>query len=229
MLKKLFHIVLLSVALVFPLSQARSKEPDSHSSVPSVTTAEALSRLTAGNARFVAGKLEHPHQNVERRTELAAGQQPYAIILACSDSRTPPELLFDQGLGDLFIVRVAGNVVNDEGLASIEYAVDHLGARLIVVLGHERCGAVTAAREAIAAKTQAPAHFDSLVAALRPAVEATATANLEAAIKANVENVVKTLKTSEPVLKAMVAKKDVVVKGAYYDLDTGAVTLLDAK
>src|SRR5882762_3824967 len=121
MLKKLFHIVLLSVALVFPLSQARSKEPDSHSSVPSVTTAEALSRLTAGNARFVAGKLEHPHQNVERRTELAAGQQRFAIILACSDSRTPPELLFDQGLGDLLVVRVARNVVNDEGLASIEY------------------------------------------------------------------------------------------------------------
>ncbi len=150
-----------------------AKEPEHADAQPKVSPAEALARLKAGNQRFVASKLEHPRQTAKRRTELATSQHPFAVVLGCADSRTAPELVFDQGLGDVFVVRVAGNVLNDETLGSIEYAVDHLGAQLIVVLGHERCGAIEAARETIAAKEEAPGHIQSLVKAIAPAVEAT--------------------------------------------------------
>src|SRR6266481_3748604 len=99
-------------------------------------------------------------QAAKRRAELTKSQHPFAIIVSCSDSRVPPEMVFDEGLGDLFVLRVAGNVINDEGLGSIEYAVDHLAVRLIVVLGHQRCGAVKAAKDTIAANGKAPAHIE---------------------------------------------------------------------
>jgi carbonic anhydrase len=118
-------------------------------------------------------------QAAKRRTELAKSQHPFAIILSCSDSRVPPEIVFDEGLGDIFIVRVAGNVLNDEGLGSIEYGVDVLGARLIVVLGHQSCGAVDAAMKTVAAKGKAPGHIQSLVAAIKPVVDATPKGGLE--------------------------------------------------
>src|SRR5213594_1967927 len=144
-----------------------------HSDQPSVAPAEAISKLKEGNGRYTSGNLQHPGQTTDRRTELAKSQYPFATVVSCSDSRVPPEIVFDQGLGDLFIVRVAGNVLNDEGLGSIEYAVDHLGTRLILVLGHQRCGAVQAAKETIAAKGKAAAHIQSLVTAIKPAVEST--------------------------------------------------------
>jgi len=224
-----FPLGLLALALLFGSSTAQTKAPDEHSTETSVAPDDALARLTQGNKRFTSGRLVHPRQNSVRRAKLAQSQAPFAIVLACADSRVAPELTFDQGLGDLFVVRVAGNLVNDEGLGSIEYAVEHLGTRLIVVLGHERCGAVQAARDVIAAGQTAPAHIDSLVAAIKPAVDATSTADLETTVKANVENVVKKLQTSEPMLKPLVEKKEVVVKGAYYDLDTGAVKFLDSR
>ena len=154
---------------------------------------------------------------------------PFAAIISCSDSRVPPEIVFDQGLGDLFVVRVAGNVINNEGLGSIEYTVDHLGTRLILVLGHQSCGAVKAARETIAAKGKAPGHIQSLVTAIKPAVEATAKDDLETTIKANVKNVVQALRSSTPILKAEVDSGKIQVVGGYYSLDTGAVTFLDEK
>jgi len=200
-----------------------------HSDQPSVAPAEAISKLKEGNGRYTSGNLQHPGQTAERRTELAKTQHPFAGIVCCSDSRVPPEIVFDQGLGDLFIVRVAGNVINDEGLGSIEYTVDHLGTRLILVLGHQRCGAVDAARETIAAKGKAPGHIQSLVTAIKPAVEATAKDDLEATIKANVKNVVQALRSSTPILKAEVDSGKIQVIGGYYSLDTGAVTFLDEK
>ncbi|MHB8079768.1 MAG: carbonic anhydrase, partial [Candidatus Krumholzibacteriia bacterium] len=135
-------------------------------SVPAVAGEAAWQQLLAGNQRFVAGAPTRAHQDVGRRTEVANGQQPLAVIVGCADSRVPPEMLFDQGLGDLFVVRVAGEVVDDAALASIEYAVEHLGAGLIVVLGHERCGAVAAA----VAGGEAPGHLSTLVKAIAPAV-----------------------------------------------------------
>jgi carbonic anhydrase len=210
-------------------SQFAGAADPGHSDQPSVAPAEAISKLKEGNGRYTSGNLQHPGQTTERRTALAKTQHPFATILSCSDSRVPPEIVFDQGLGDLFIVRVAGNVINDEGLGSIEYSVDHLGARLILVLGHQSCGAVDAARKTIAAKGKAPGHIESLVTAIKPAVEATAKDDLDATIKANVKHVVDALRSSTPILKAKVDSGEVKVIGGYYSLDTGAVTFLDEK
>src|SRR6184192_4939728 len=175
-------------------SQFTGAADPAHSDQPTVAPAEAISRLKEGNGRYTNGNLQHPGQTAERRTELAKSQHPFAAIVSCSDSRVPPEIVFDQGLGDLFVVRVAGNVIDDHGLGSIEYAVDHLGARLIVVLGHQSCGAVQAAKETIAAKGKAPGHIESLVTAIKPAVEATVNGDLDATIKANVKHVVDALR-----------------------------------
>jgi carbonic anhydrase len=207
---------------------ARAADP-AHSDQPAVAPPEAISKLKEGNGRYTSGNLQHPGQTTDRRTELAKSQHPFAIILSCSDSRVPPEIVFDQGLGDLFVVRVAGNVIDDHALGSIEYAVDHFGVRLIVVLGHQRCGAVEATRETIAAKGKAPGHIESLVKAIRPAVDATAKDDLEATVQANVKNVVQALRTSTPILKPKIDSDDVQVIGGYYSLDTGAVTFLGAK
>src|SRR5438309_11808689 len=200
-----------------------------HSDQPAVAPPEAISKLKEGNGRYTSDNLQHPGQTAERRTELAKTQHPFAAIVSCSDSRVPPEIVFDQGLGDLFVVRVAGNVINDEGLGSVEYTVDHLGTRLILVLGHQSCGAVKAARETIAAKGKAPGHIQSLVTAIKPAVEATTKDDLETTIKANVKHVVDTLRASTPILKANVDYGDVKVVGDYYSLDTDAVTFIDTK
>jgi len=206
----------------------RAADP-AHSDQPSVAPAEAISKLKEGNGHYTSGTLQHPGQTAERRAELANTQHPFATIVDCSDSRVPPEIVFDQGLGDLFIFRVAGNVIDDHGLGSIEYAVDHLGVRLIVVLGHQRCGAGQAAKETIAAKGKAPGHIESLVTAIKPAVEATAKDDLDTTVKANVKNVVQTLRSSTPILKAKVDSGEIQVIGGYYSLDTGAVTFLDEK
>ncbi len=210
-------------------SQFAGAADPAHSDQPSVAPAEAISKLKEGNGRYTSGNLQHPGQTTERRTELAKTQHPFASIVSCSDSRVPPEIVFDQGLGDLFVVRVAGNVINDEGLGSVEYTVDHLGTRLILVLGHQRCGAVQAAKETIAAKGKAPGHIESLVTAIKPAVEATAKEDLDATIRANVKNVVQALRSSTPILKSKVDSGQIQVIGGYYSLDTGAVTFLDQK
>ena len=232
----------------------RAAEP-AHPDQPIVPPAEAISRLKAGNARYTSGKEQPPESSQERafeatnsyenagltflgmtadqaakrRAELTKSQHPFAIIVSCSDSRVPPEIVFDQGLGDSFVLRVAGNVIDDHSLGSIEYAVDHLAVRLIVVLGHQRCGAVKAAKETIAAKGKAPAHIQSLVTAIKPAVEATVHGDLEATVEANVKNVALALRSSPPILKPKIDSGEVRVIGAYYNLDTGAVSFLDEK
>ena len=186
----------------------------------------ALSRLLEGNRRFLDAAPSHPHQDVSRRALLAGGQEPFAIILCCSDSRVPPEVVFDQGLGDLFVVRVAGNVADEIGLASIEYAAEHLGVRLVMVLGHERCGAVTAAVKG----GQLPGHLPALMDALRPAVAAARPVRgdlVEGAIIANVELTAEQLRASRPILAELVDRGELLVVGARYDLDTGLVEFLD--
>jgi carbonic anhydrase len=234
---------------------ARAADP-AHPDQPIVPPAEAISRLKEGNGRFTAGNPQHPHESVDdrkymaansfenagviplgmtteqaakRREELTKSQHPFAIVLSCSDSRVPPEIVFDEGLGDLFIVRVAGNVLNDEGLGSIEYGVEVLGARLILVLGHQSCGAVDAAMKTVAAKGKAPGHIQSLVTAIKPVVDSTPKGDLDTMIKANVKHVVDALRSSTPILKAKVDSGDVQVIGGYYTLDSGAVTFLEGK
>src|SRR6266481_5826906 len=136
--------------------------------VASVSADAALAKLKEGNLRFASSEVSQSKPTAARRTETAQAQHPFAIIIACADSRTAPELVFDQNLGDLFVVRTAGNLSDDHALGSIEYAVAHAGARLIVVLGHERCGAVEAALKS----DHAPGHIDSLVRDIQPAVKA---------------------------------------------------------
>src|SRR4051812_21223042 len=165
-----------------------------HVAEPSMTPAAALARLEAGNARFVANRARHPDADGARRAEVARGQHPYAVVLACADSRVAPEIIFDQGLGDLFVVRVAGNVVDDAVLASIEYAVIHLGSTLVVALGHERCGAVKATVDALAGhgddadKDTKIGALPALIAPAVKAVPATATDKLDAAVSLNAAN-----------------------------------------
>ena len=190
-----------------------------HPDQPSVAPAEAISKLKEGNGRYTSGNLQHPGQTTERRTELANVQHPFAVIVSCSDSRVPPEIVFDQGLGDLFIVRVAGNIINDEGLGSIEYAVTHLGARLIVVLGHTHCGAVTAALES----DHAPGHVQSLVRDIQPAVKAIKGKPGDALAAAITENA--RLVAAQIKAKAVLGDlaKEVRIVFAIYDLDTGKI------
>lgn len=182
-------------------------------------------KLLDGNKRFVEGKMSHPDQAAIRRTELAKGQHPFAVIVSCSDSRVPPEVLFDQGLGDLFVIRLAGNILNDAAIGSIEYAVDHLGAKYVMVLGHERCGAV----EATVKGGEPHGHIGSLVKAIQPAVDKAKTQEgdlVDNAVNANVSMVVQQLKTSAPILEESVKKGSLVIAGARYDLDDGSVSIL---
>ena len=197
--------------------------------------APGLQRLLEGNARYAAGDAEHPNQNASRRAELAEGQKPFAVVVSCSDSRVSPEILLDQGLGDVFVVRLAGNIVNDDALGSIEFAVSNLGARSILVVGHEKCGAVAAVVSGIKAgaddkKPTAPAgHLGGIISAIRPAAEATAKQpgdNVDNAVRENVRLIVSRLKTSSPVLAPMVESGALDVAGARYDLDDGKLEMI---
>lgn len=179
--------------------------------------------LLEGNRRFVSGKTLHPRQDVERRKELTKEQHPFAIILGCADSRTSPELIFDQGFGDLFVVREAGNVVDDHTIGSIEYAAEHLHVSVIVVLGHENCGAISAARDT----ATAPGHIKSILTSIKPAVDATKDQDAEATCKANIRNIVSTLRSSQPILKHLIDSGELMVVGAYYNLGDGSVTFLE--
>lgn len=184
-----------------------------------------LGELKTGNAHHVAKRYQHPHQTADRQRELASGQHPHAIVLSCADSRVAPEIVFDQGLGDLFDVRVAGNVAGDAEIASIEYAASHLHAPLLVVVGHQHCGAVSAAAEG----GDAEGHLPSLLAMIRPAVESARTQPgdlVDNAVRINVENVVRQLRDSTPVLAELVSHGTLKVVGGVYSLDTGKVAWL---
>ena len=191
-----------------------------------LTPDQALTHLLRGNERFVAGQPDHPNQSALRRREVSdSGQQPFAIILACADSRVPPEIIFDQGLGDVFVIRVAGNVLGDVVLGTIEYAVEHLHTPLVMVLGHDRCGAITAAVERV--KTNS--HVQSVLEALQPALlmaESQEGDRVSMAVDANVRYAVKKLQASEPVLMGACAAGQLRVVGARYNLDTGEVNII---
>ena len=186
---------------------------------PSVPADEALSRLKTGNERFIHNNVSTGKPVAARRAETAQGQHPFATIVGCADSRTAPEIIFDQNIGDLFVVRTAGNLVDDYALGSIEYGVEHLGVRLIVVLGHERCGAVTAALES----ASAPGHVNSLVRDIQPAVTASKGKEGDALANAIHENDAQVAgKIRKQAQLGELASQVKVVEG-YYDLDTGKV------
>ncbi len=184
----------------------------------------ALQKLMDGNKRFVERKRLHPNQDFGRITEVAKSQKPFAAILGCADSRVPSEFVFDQGFGDLFVCRVAGNVATPEEIGSLEFGTLVLGAKVLIVVGHERCGAVTATIKG----EQVPGQIGSLIDAIKPAVESSKNQpgdSVENAVKANVILQAKRLKES-PVISKLIQENKLKVVGGYYDLDTGTVTII---
>ncbi|MBT8081628.1 MAG: carbonic anhydrase [Gammaproteobacteria bacterium] len=196
-----------------------------------ISPAEALERLRAGNRRFVAGKsniLESIGQ--ARRAELVEGQSPFAVILACSDSRVPVELVFDQGLGDLFVIRVAGNVVSPSQIGSVEFAASQLGSRLVVVLGHSNCGAVEATLKELAREQESRSpNLRAIVERIKPAVEPLLASGvtLQGAVSANVRYSVQRLQYGSAILEQLIAEDELKVVGAEYSIESGEVAFFD--
>ncbi len=218
-MKKMSYVSLamvVSAAVAWQHQPAGGSTPDPE---------KILQELMAGNRRFASAHLNHPHQDAARCGEVARGQHPVAAVIACADSRVAPELVFDQGLGDLFVIRLAGNIPDDAALGSLEYAAEHLGVRLAVVLGHKRCGAVEAAVKG----GEAPGHIKSLVDALLPAVQASRSMPgdlVDNTVRTNVSMASANLRASAPILSALVKENKLKIVGAYYDLDDGLVSVL---
>jgi carbonic anhydrase len=191
------------------------------------TPSDALNQLMQGNQRFVQNALIHPNLSAERRTEVAQGQSPWAVILGCIDSRVPPEVVFDQGLGDMFVARTAGQVIDNAVMGSVEYAVEE-GVKLIMVLGHQSCGAIKATIQTIQNNGHPEGEIAALVDAIKPAYAAAESMPgdiVENTIRANVKLEVQTLQSSEVISHAL-AQGSAEIVGARYDLDSGAVTIL---
>ncbi len=192
-----------------------------------ITADQAMKNLLEGNDRFVSGNVVHPDQSIaERRAELVSAQHPFAVVVTCSDSRVPPEIVFDQGLGDIFVVRTAGEVMDNVTLGTVEYAVDHLNVPLVMVLGHDGCGAV----EAAVSGGEAPGHIADLVEAIKPAVETAKGMKgdlLNNSIDVNTQNIVDELRSSQPILAPAVKGGTLKIVGARYRLDSGAVKIME--
>jgi carbonic anhydrase len=198
-----------------PIAEAQNKE---------ITPDQALEKLVAGNDRFVNQKRTKRNQDQNRLTEVAQGQEPFAAILGCADSRVPAEIVFDQGLGDLFVCRVAGNIATPEEIGSLEFGTLVLGAKVLIVMGHERCGAVKAAIKG----GELPGQIGSLIKSIDIGTvtpKSDDLNSLEKAAKANVSHQVEVLKKS-PVLSDLIAKGQLKIVGSYYDLDTGKISLV---
>ncbi|MFH1277885.1 MAG: carbonic anhydrase [Candidatus Eisenbacteria bacterium] len=199
---------------------------------------EAIERLREGNLRFVSGAPsgEEAREHPGRLAELASGQEPFAIILGCSDSRVPAEIVFDQGLGDLFVIRVAGNIVAPSQIGSVEFAATRFGTRLVVVLGHSQCGAVLATLEELLQSTEfRSANLRSIVDRIRPSVETVLAteggkdldALVRQAVRANVRASVGQLRHGSEILERLIENEGLLVVGAEYSLETGVVDFFD--
>ena len=202
-----------------------------------IAAVEALERLRAGNARFVSGiRSVDALSGQARRNELASGQEPFAIILGCSDSRVPAVIVFDQGLGDLFVIRVAGNIVAPSQVGSVEFAAARFGTRLVVVLGHSNCGAITATLEELARPgSEQSRNLHSIVDRVRPSVESLLatdlardyTALVEASVRANIRVSANHLRHGSGLLEQLIQTDGLRVVGAEYSLETGVVDFFD--
>jgi carbonic anhydrase len=213
--------------LTLSVAQATGTATDS---APVVTPSAALKRLVQANQRFVDGKPAQ-RSDIKRRLSLVDNQHPFAVILGCSDSRVSPEIIFDQGLGDLFVIRVAGNLAGVDECGSIEYAVEHLGAPLVVVLGHESCGAVTAAFGTDAEKRHEPPELQHLLAHITPSLEGLSSSTVTSrkvhdGVAANLRAEVDKLRKL-PIISEKVKQGTLQVVGGVYDLATGSVKFLD--
>ena len=220
------------LALTLPRPMFAEDPPSAHheKKLSAISSEEARKRLAEGNQRFVERRSKHPHQTLDWRVELEAGQHPFAVILGCADSRVPPELLFDQGFGDLFVVRVAGNIVDTDVRGSVEYAVDHLGTPLVLVLGHTRCGAVTAALDHATDSPTEPDEIVSLLYRIEPALKGLSEINdretrVNEAVKRNVQLAVQRLAQTPDLMRSQKAGK-LKIMGGVYDMHTGKIEFL---
>jgi carbonic anhydrase len=223
---------LAGLALSAGAARAEQAAQDSaaHPVTTNLTADEALSVLKEGNATFLTDAPFRSGESRKRRVQLAQGQSPFAVLVGCSDSRVSPELLFGRGLGELFIVRVAGNTVGLAALGTIEYAIANLGVPLVVVLGHERCGAVQAALEVVTTNATFPGRIGDMVEPIVPAVLAAQSMEgdlLSNSVIANVQRVVSHIIQQSPIVQDGMFQGKVKVVGAVYDLDSGHVTFFD--
>lgn len=220
----------LATAVAASTTLPREVDSAQSNSAP-LSAEESLSILKEGNKRFVSGSLRYPHTGKEWLQGLVKGQAPFATILGCSDSRVPPELLFDQGFGDLFVVRVAGNIVDVDVEGSIEYSVDHCGTRLVVVMGHQGCGAVTAALKSSEDLNNEPNEIQRLVRLIKPMDRAARKGLsfdeiLARSVEENVRASVRSL-AKIPDLALAIKEKSVMIVGSVYEIATGTVRFLD--
>jgi len=202
-----------------------------------VSAQDALRHLQTGNHRFVSGVSDRSaHTDQTRRSEMIAGQEPFAIVLGCSDSRVPAEIIFDQGLGDLFVVRVAGNIVASSQIGSIEFAAERFGARLVVVLGHSHCTAVQTALEQVERPSESRSpYLDTIVDLVRPALQSLLELDsrqdrgdlMRDAVRANIRTSVSHLRFGSNILGQMIDKDGLLIVGAEYSLQTGVVHFFD--
>ena len=201
-----------------------------------ISAKEALLRLKEGNLRFRTDDIPKIHMNAEARSQLAKAQSPFAIILGCSDARVPAEIIFGQGLGDLFVIRVAGNIVAPSQIASIEFAAENFGTPLVVVLGHSRCGAVEATIQQLKKPTASRSpHLYSIVDRIRPAVEFLVDSEnsddmvslMQRAVRANIKTSVANLRHGSAILETLIESKRITIVGAEYSLETGNVEFFE--
>ncbi|MBQ3310702.1 carbonic anhydrase [bacterium] len=213
--------LLLLVCLVFLINQVNA------SNVDNLSAEQALEKLKAGNENYVEQKLKHPHLTTDRRLEMKTGQHPFATVLSCSDSRVPAEIIFDQGLGDIFVIRNAGNVIDDAVLASMEYAVYHLGTKLVVIMGHQNCGAVAAS---MASNKETQYIESSIKSPIKHSVKKCEKEHKLTADNVTVENLnhdIDLIRQKDAKLAKYMEEHNVKVIKAYYSIDTGKVTFLD--
>lgn len=227
-------VFMLAFSMIFagcaPQSQTSSNNEPTEE-MKNVSPEDSLKLLEEGNGRFASDEVATKDLSEAKRADLStAGQFPFAVIVSCSDSRVPPELIFDQGLGDLFEIRVAGNVIDPVSLGSVEYAAEHLGSQLVVVMGHEKCGAVKATLDG----GEAPGSIGSIVEKIKPSVEKVKASGVaedqvyEKSIDENIKNAIVEIEKS-PIIEELVASGKLKVVGAKYDLDTGKVEILSAE
>ena len=226
MKKILVALLLVALAIGTTACSPKSKSNGADYEVELEEAEQALEKLLAGNEKYLAESIK-PNVRASLRKDLATnGQHPYAIVITCSDSRVPAELIFDSSLGDIFVIRTAGNVVSDFEIGSVEYGTEHLGSPLILVLGHTNCGAVTAATEGGEAGGKIQAIVDEIEPSVQKAKDAGAKDVLSKAIEFNVMNSINKISSSE-IIKELMEEGKVEVVGGVYDINTGAITIIE--
>lgn len=214
--------IFLTLLAIVTLSQASIASNHNDN----LSAEQAIEKLKQGNKRFVELKLKHPDSDKKRRKEMQKGQHPFVVILSCSDSRVPPELIFDQGLGDIFEIRNAGNVLDDHVIGSIEYAVMHCGVKLIVIMGHQDCGAIAATLSGVSETKYIKSLEDSIQPAIEDCKEQGLEINSDNVVKAHIMQDINELISQDTELVKYMKEHEVKIVPAYYHLDSGKVDFL---